>query len=62
MSFCNNNSTQDRCPGNINGNPMNGLCEKVCIQAEKIFDACIKQTQLENYTLVLTDFVPANPV
>lgn len=43
------------------GNPLNGLTEKVCIQAEKIFDACIKQTQLENYTLELTDFVPENP-
>jgi hypothetical protein len=40
---------------------LNGLTEKVCIQAEKIFDACIKQTQLENYTLTLTDLTPANP-
>lgn len=26
--------------GTITGNPLNGLTEKVCIQAEKIFDAC----------------------
>lgn len=37
------------------------MCEKVCIQAQKIFDACIKQIQLENYTLTLTDLVPADP-
>lgn len=40
---------------------MTGLCEKVCIQAEKIFDAGIIQTRLENYTLTLTDLTPADP-
>ena len=51
----------DKCPGVINGNPLNGMCEKVCIQAQKIFDACIKQIQIENYTLTLEDKVPAEP-
>ena len=60
MSFCNNNSTQDRCPGNINGNPMNGLCEKVCIQTTKIFDACMMQTSVDS-TVTLTNLTPANP-
>ncbi|MDE6060215.1 MAG: hypothetical protein K2G31_01930 [Clostridia bacterium] len=60
MSFCNNNSTQDRCPGNINGNPMNGLCEKVCIQTTKIFDACMMQTSIDS-TVTLTNLTPANP-
>ena len=60
MSFCNNNSTQDRCPGNINGNPMNGLCEKVCIQTTKIFDACMMQTSIDS-TVTLTDLTPADP-
>lgn len=60
MSFCNNNSTQDRCPGNINGNPMNGLCEKVCIQTTKIFDACMMQTSIDS-TVALTNLTPANP-
>lgn len=59
MSFCNNQST-DRCPGNINGNPMNGLCEKVCIQTIKIFDACMLQTSLDS-TITLTDLSPSNP-
>ena len=60
MSFFSNFSS-DHCPGTISGNPLNGLCEKVCIQAEKIFDAGIIQTRLENYTAVPTNFTPAGP-
>lgn len=60
MSFY-SNFHSDKCPGQLSGNPLNGLTEKVCIQAEKIFDACIKQTQLENYALTLTDLTPENP-
>ena len=60
MSFY-SNFQSDKCPGAISGNPLNGLTEKVCIQAEKIFDACIKQTQIENYSLTLTDLSPASP-
>ena len=60
MSFY-SNFQSDKCPGVLTGNPLNGITEKVCIQAEKIFDAAIKQTQLENYTLALTDLTPADP-
>ncbi len=60
MSFY-SNFQSDKCPGTITGNPINGLTEKVCIQAEKIFDAGIKQTRIENYTLTLTDLTPENP-
>ena len=58
MSFY-SNFESDKCPGSFTGNPLNGLTEKVCIQAQKIFDACIKQTQIENYALTLTDLDPA---
>ncbi len=58
MSFF-SNFQSDKCPGSMTGNPLNGLTEKVCIQAEKIFDAGIKQTQIENYSLTLTDLNPA---
>jgi len=47
-------------PGQTN-NVTNGLCERICIQATKVFDACMNQTQLDNYALALTDFNPANP-
>ena len=60
MSFF-SNCQSDKCPGTITGNPLNGLTEKVCIQAEKIFDAGIKQTQIENYSLTLTDLSPKCP-
>ena len=61
MSFCNNNSTQDRCPGNINGNPMKNMSKKVCIQTTKIFDACMMQTSIDS-TVTLTNLTPADPV
>ena len=57
--FCNFQS--DRCPGTINGNPLNGLCEKVCIQATKVFDACMQQSQLTDIVINITDLTPANP-
>lgn len=60
MSFCNNNGA-DRCPGNISGNPINGLSEKVCIQARKVFDACMTQSTLESTTVTLTNLTPADP-
>ncbi len=60
MSFFSNFQT-DKCPGPINGNPLNGLSEKVCIQAQRVFDACIKQGQSEGVILNITDPVPSNP-
>lgn len=47
-------------PGQTN-NPLNGLCERISIQATKVFDACMYQAQLENYQLEVTNFNPANP-
>ncbi len=60
MSFF-SNFQSDKCPGSITGNPLNGLGEKVCVMATKIFDACIKQIQMQNYTLTVSSFTPANP-
>ncbi len=60
MSFFSNCSS-DRVPGRIAGNPLNGLCEKICIQAKKVFDACMKQSQEDGFTLTLTNLTPSNP-
>ncbi len=60
MSFFSNCSS-DKIPSRITGNPINGLCEKVCIQAKKVFDACMKQSQEDGYVLTLTNLTPANP-
>ena len=61
MSFFTGNRS-DRSPGSISGSPLNGLCEKVCIQVKKVFDACLKQEQSDNVIVTLSDFVPAHPV
>lgn len=60
MSFF-SNFQSDRCPCQITGNALNGLCEKVCIQTKKVFDACIKQTQEDGIVLTPIEFNPANP-
>lgn len=57
--FCNFQS--DKCPGQISGNPINGLCEKVCVQAKKVFDACMQQSQLTGIVLNITNLTPQNP-
>ena len=57
--FCNFQS--DKCPGQINGNPLNGLCEKVCVQVTKVFDACMQQTQLNDIVINITDLTPSSP-
>ena len=49
-------------PGPITGNPLNGLCEKVCIQTTKVFDACLKQVQENDLPVTITTYTPADPV
>ena len=60
MSFF-SNCPLDKSPGRISGNPLNGMCDKVCIQAKKVFDACMKQEQQEGVIVTLTSLTPANP-
>ena len=36
MSFFTSNRS-DFCPGPIVGNPLNGLCERVCIETKKVY-------------------------
>lgn len=60
MSFY--SGTRQCCfPGPITGNPMQGLCEKVAIEAKKVFDACMKQVQENNVVVTVTDYTPADP-
>ena len=42
--FCNFQS--DKCPGQINGNPINGLCEKVCVQVKNEHETSMRQTKI----------------
>ena len=48
-------------PGPMTGNPLNGLCEKACIEAKKVFDACMKQVQETGVVVTTTDYTPENP-
>ena len=54
MSFFSSNRTDNRCPGPITGNPVSGLCERVCIQTNKVFDSCRKQIQETGLSILLT--------
>ena len=57
-----NNVKPDKMPGPINGNPMLGLCDRVCIQVKKVFDACVKQETITGQLLALTSTVPTDVV
>ena len=61
MSFytCNRSGA---CPGVMSGNPLNGICEKACIQVDKVLDAAMRQIQQTNVQVVLTNQNPENPV
>ncbi len=48
-------------PGVITGNPLNGICEKACIQTNKVLDSCMKRLQETNLQVALTNLTPANP-
>ncbi|MBQ0017269.1 MAG: hypothetical protein KBT30_01395 [Clostridiales bacterium] len=61
MSFFTNNRT-DRCPGPITGNPLTGLCERVCINTSKVFDSCMSQIHIENISLDLEEITPETVV
>ena len=60
MSFF-SNFNSDQCPGNIKGNPIHGLNEKICIQVKRVFDACMLQNQQDDLPISLYDFYPQNP-
>jgi len=61
MSFFTTNRT-DLVPGPICGNPLNGLCERVCIETTKVFDSCIRQIEQRNLELVIINPTPPSPV
>ena len=60
MSFytCNRSGN---CPGAMSGNPLNGICEKACIQVDKVLDAGLRQIQETNIQVTLTNQNPENP-
>lgn len=62
MSFFSSNRQDNRCPGPITGNPLSGLCERVCIQTNKVFDSCRKQISETDLSITLTNITPSGLV
>ena len=59
MSFFSyKNAGAEHVPGCINGNPLDGLNERVCIHVKNVFDASMQQEQLTNQLITVTDIVP----
>ena len=44
--------------GRITGSPLNGLCDRVCIEVPVIYDGCVSRNQSLSYQLILTDITP----
>ncbi len=60
MSFYINNNNPNR-PGPINSSALNNICERVLIEANKVFDACINRDTITGAVVTLSDFTPASP-
>ena len=62
MSFYSyKNANAAMSPGCINGNPLEGLNERVCIQVKNVYDSCLQQEQLNNQTITVSGIVPVLP-
>lgn len=60
MSFYINNTNPNK-PGPVNGNAVNGICEKILIETTKVFDACICTSTENGIILQVSGFNPADP-
>lgn len=57
MSFYSyKNATPACCPGAINGNALDGLQEKVCVQVKRVYDSALQQQQIDNAIVTITSF------
>ncbi|MEG2561638.1 MAG: hypothetical protein RSB10_03400 [Clostridia bacterium] len=52
----------DRVPGQIKSNPLNGICEKACIQCDKVLDMCMRQEVISDSVITLTNITPSGLV
>lgn len=60
MSFYINNRNNQK-PNCINSGQLKNINEKVLIQVNRVFDACVHRIDSEIFSLNLTNFTPANP-
>ena len=61
MSFYTSTNRPGVFPGVINNCNAQGVCERVCIEVKKVFDACLNQTQISGIDITVTNPTPANP-
>ena len=61
MSFC-NNCKSENIPGPLKNNPLCGLCDKTCIECNKVIDMCMKQEVLQDVPILLNNITPADVV
>ena len=45
----------------VNNSDLNNCNEKICIQGKKVFDACMKQSTLQQITISVSDVTPEGP-
>ena len=59
MSFYSyKNANGAACPGAINGNVINGLCQKLCVKVNNVYDAALSQHQLDEEEVIVRNIVP----
>ena len=57
MSFYSyKNANPACCPGTVNGNVLDGLNEKICIQVQRVYDSCLQQQQLTGVEVQITSY------
>lgn len=62
MSFYSyKNANCETSPGVVNGNVLNGLNQRVCIQVKNVYDSCLQQEQLDDEKILITNIVPVLP-
>ena len=57
MSFYScKNANPAGVPGNIAGNVLDGLNEKIRIQVQRVYDSCLQQEQLTNVDVTIDSY------
>ncbi len=57
MSFYSYKNGNPRCcPGPLEGNQLDGLNEKICVQVQRVYDSCLQQEQIDKVDVVITSY------
>ena len=48
------NANPSSVPGMVNGNVLDGLNEKICVQVQRVYDSCLQQEQLTNVNVTIS--------